>query len=103
VTDKPVPIDLTPFADMVADSREFVRLWARSDGAVTCFVNPVPIGADPAGFGIAMVDCVRHGAEAYARALNIPPEDALARIWEGFDAERTHPSEPPPLPPVLEI
>ena len=70
MTDKPIPIDLVPFAGMIEGAREFLRVWAKPDGPVTCFMNPVPIGADPAGYGIALVDCVRHGANAYARALN---------------------------------
>ena len=85
---KPVPIDLTAHRDLLGESREFLRVWASEDGPVTCFINPVPIGADPFAFGMAMVDCVRHAAKAYARAVNISEADALARIWEGLEAER---------------
>ena len=92
---KPVPIDLVRFAGMLDDSREFLRVWARSDGPVTAFVNPVPLGADPMALGIALVDVVRHGAKAYARATGIAEADALARIWEGVDAERAAPTDQP--------
>ena len=108
MTDKPIPIDLVPFAGMIEGAREFLRVWAKPDGPVTCFMNPVPIGADPAGYGIALVDCVRHGANAYARALNISYDEALARIWQGLDAERANPTDlndaaEPASPPTVEI
>ena len=66
---KPVPINLDRFAEMIGDSAEFLRVWAREDGPVTCFVNPKPVGPDPFAFGIAMVDCVRHAAKGWARAV----------------------------------
>lgn len=100
MTDKPVPIDLVPYAGMLGGSREFLRVWAKDDGPVSVFVNPRPIGPDPAALGIAMVDVARHGAMAYAKATGITEKEALARIWEGFDAERSAPDDnglPPPV------
>lgn len=85
---KPIPIDLQSYTHMIADSREFLRVWAQKDGPVTCFINPVPVGPDPAAFGIAMVDCIRHAAKTYQRATGVSEAEALARIWEGLDAER---------------
>lgn len=102
MSNKPVPIDLTQHRHLVEGSREFLRMWAREDGPVTCFINPVPVGADPFGFGIALVDAVRHGARAYAQALGIPQAEAEARIWEGFDAERNHATDTPRDPPAGE-
>ena len=93
---KPVAINLVPHAAMLDGAGEFLRLWAKPDGPVTCFVNPVQLGADPALFGMALVDAVRHGARAWARAVNVPVEEAEARIWEGLDAERGAPSDQPP-------
>ena len=95
MSDKPVPMNLDKHAALIGGAREFLRVWARDGGPVTCFVNPVPIGADPFAFGLAMVDCVRHAAKAYARAVNIDEEEALARIWEGLDAERASPTDDP--------
>ena len=100
MTDKPVPIDLVPYAEMLGGSREFLRVWATQDGPVTVFVNPRPIGADPAALGVALVDVVRHGAMTYAQATGITEKEALARIWEGLDAERDAPTDnglPPPV------
>lgn len=95
MSDKPVPMNLDRYADLIGGSAEFLRVWTKQDGPVTCFVNPVPIGPDPFAFGLAMVDCVRHAARAYARAVNIDEEAALARIWEGLDAERAAPTTDP--------
>ncbi|MEE9434257.1 MAG: DUF5076 domain-containing protein [Sphingorhabdus sp.] len=96
---KPIPIDLVPYQDMLGDSREFLRVWAQQNGPVTCFINPVPIGSDPAAFGVALVDCIRHGAKTYTRATGISEAEALKRIWEGIDAERANPTDvATPLP-----
>ena len=92
---KPVPINLVPHASLIEGAREFLRVWAKEDGPVTCFINPVPLGADPFAFGMALVDVVRHGARAYARAVGISEGEAEARIWEGLDAERAHPTDTP--------
>ena len=62
---------------------------------MTCIIEPRALGADPFLFGMAIVDAVGHGAKAYAHALGIPEEEALARIWEGLDAERTNPTDEP--------
>ncbi len=100
MTDKPIPIDLMPFAEMLGGSREFLRVWAKQDGPVSVFVNPRPIGPDPAAFGVALVDCVRHAAMAYANATDLSAKEALARIWEGLDAERSAPTDTGLPPPV---
>ena len=44
MTDKPIPIDLVPFADVLGYSREFLRVWAKQGGTLS-FVNPRPLGA----------------------------------------------------------
>lgn len=91
---RPIPIDLTRDVEMVLGAREFLRVWVGDEGPVTCFINPMPLGPDPYAFGMALVDCVRNGAKAYARAVNIPEAEAAARIWQGFDAERAMPDRP---------
>lgn len=88
MSSKPVPIDLVPFMDMIDDNKEFLRVWAKQGGPVTCFINPVPVGTDPKVYGIALVDCVRHGAKTWAKTTGMSETDALARIWEGIDSER---------------
>ena len=95
MSNKPIPIDLMPYADMVQGHKEFLRVWAKENGPVACFVNPVALAPDPATFGIAMVDCIRHAARGWAKAVGISEEQALARIWEGLDAERKNPAPMP--------
>ncbi|MFA5969350.1 MAG: DUF5076 domain-containing protein [Sphingomonas sp.] len=84
----PVPIDLAPYAQNLGGAREFLRMWATPAGANFTFINPVPVGADPAGFGAALVDAVHQAAKVYAQAVQLTEAQALARIWEGVDAER---------------
>ena len=96
----PVPLDLTRFAQEIDGAREFLRGWSRPDGRTACFVNPVPVGPDPALFGLVLVDCVTQGAKAYAQAVDITEGEALARIWEGVDTERARPSGALPVPPA---
>jgi hypothetical protein len=100
----PLALDVSEHARLLSGAQEFMRVWAATGGPVTCFIDPMPIGGDPAGFGIALVDCARHGAMAYARAVGISEEQALARIWEGFDAERHSPTDiATELPPKGEM
>ncbi|WP_254602714.1 DUF5076 domain-containing protein [Sphingomonas bacterium] len=97
---KPIPIDLTRHAHLVEGSKEFLRMWMRDDGPVTCFINPAALAPDPFAFGIALVDAVRNGARAWARAVNISEAEAEARIWEGLDAERGQATDRPRDPPA---
>ncbi len=87
-------IDVSSYG-FLAGSREFARFWSEPDGPLTCIIEPRALGADPFLFGMAMVDAVGHGAKAYAHALGISEEQALARIWEGLDAERASPTDEP--------
>jgi hypothetical protein len=102
MTDKPIPIDLVSFAETLGDSREFLRVWAKHGGTLS-FVNPRPLGADPALFGIAMVDVIRNAASTYAKAIGVPEDQALERIWMGLDAERGTPTEDDALPPAVVV
>ena len=68
-------------------------MWkAGGSGGVLCFIQPHALAPDPFVFGMAVVDAVRHAARAWAQAVNVSEEDALARIYEGFDAEREKPT-----------
>ena len=99
MTDKPIPIDLVPFAETLGGSREFLRAWSKEGGSQSFYISPHGLGADPFLFGMAVCDCIEHAARAWARALGIAETEALARIWEGFDAERAAPTNdlPPPI------
>jgi Domain of unknown function (DUF5076) len=99
VSKKPVPIDLTPHAAMLGNAREFLRMWATPNGPVNCFINPVPVGTDPAAFGVALVDSIRLAAKTWSRATGIAEKDALERIWKGLDSERANPTDTVTLSP----
>ena len=86
-------MDLAGCESLLDGSREFLRMWAEPNGPVTCLIDTQPIGADPFALGIALVDCVRHGAKAYAHATGITEAEAEVRIWEGLDAERASPTD----------
>src|SRR3954465_681048 len=88
-------LDLSGLEPLLDGASEFLRMWNRPGGPVTCVIDPVPVGADPFGFGLALMDCVGHGANAYAQVLGISAEEAIARILEGFDAERENPTDTP--------
>ena len=90
----PGEIDVGSF-DFLKGSTEFARLWHGEGDGLVAIIEPRGIGADPAIFGMAMVDTIRHGAKAYAHAVGISEEDALERIWAGFDAERDNPTDTP--------
>jgi hypothetical protein len=70
-------------------------MWVDAEGPVTCLINPQPIGSDAFVFGIALADCVRHGAKAFSKATGILESEAEARIWAGLDAERSSPTDQP--------
>jgi hypothetical protein len=91
---RPGEIDVSAF-EFLDGAAEFARLWAEPQGPMTCIIEPRALGPDPFLFGMALVDAVGHGAKAYAHALGIPEEQALARIWEGLDAERASPTDEP--------
>ncbi|MFN2099551.1 DUF5076 domain-containing protein [Altererythrobacter sp. MF3-039] len=87
-------IDVSSF-DFLANASEFARLWNEEGEGLTAIIEPRGLAPDPFVFGMAMVDTIRHAAKAYAHAVQIPEEDALARIWEGFEAERDNPTDTP--------
>lgn len=91
---QPGEIDVSSF-DFLRNANEFARLWNEEGAGLTAIIEPRGLGADPFLFGMAMVDTIRHAAIAYSQAVNISEEDALARILEGFDAERNNPTDTP--------
>ncbi|MGN6820052.1 MAG: DUF5076 domain-containing protein [Sphingomonas sp.] len=102
MTDKPIPIDLVPFADVLGGGREFLRAWTKGDNTLS-FVNPRPIGPDPAMFGLALVDIARDAAASYAKAIGIAEQEALERIWKGMDLERGAAPDDNALPPPVVV
>ena len=50
---------------------------------------------DPAAWGIALVDLVRHLSAGYAQKQGADSGDVAARIREAFDVEWSHPTDGP--------
>lgn len=77
------------------EEADFLRMTAANAERIICIVNPHALAADPAVFGIALADAVRHGAKAWSQAVGCSEEEALERIWWGLDAERSSPTDDP--------
>ena len=88
------PLDLSAIEHQLGDASEFMRMWSRGGGAF-CIIEPQNLGADPAMFGIAMADAIRHGAKAWANAVQVSEEHALERVMQGFNAEMKSPTDTP--------
>jgi Domain of unknown function (DUF5076) len=70
---------------------ELVRVWASNKKQhVTLASEAWP---DPAAWGIMLVDLARHVAQAFQQRTGSDPQQTLARIRQGFDAEWDSPTE----------
>ena len=87
-------LDLSSIADRLTSHKEFLRMWSGQQGAQAfCIIEPQNLGADPALFGMAVVDALRHAAQAWAQAVQVSPDHAFQRIMEGFNAELASPTD----------
>ncbi|GAB7549688.1 DUF5076 domain-containing protein [Cupriavidus sp. 8B] len=70
---------------------ELLRLWA-AEGAqhVSIATN---VWKDPAAWGIALADLMKHIARSYEAQGDQTYEAALHRIRQGFDAEWANPTD----------
>ncbi|MFC7537953.1 DUF5076 domain-containing protein [Sphingomonas sp. GCM10030256] len=80
-------INVASQREALADSTEIARLWVEDGGPGTFFINAHKM-PEPEMFGMMMADAIRHGARAYAHALEISEAEAEAMIWQGLDEER---------------
>jgi hypothetical protein len=71
---------------------EFLRALTVPNGPTTYIIDPSTLAPDPFAFGMALVDCVRHGARVWADATGVDEMTVGKRIWEGLDAERARPT-----------
>jgi hypothetical protein len=78
-----MPVPPKPTAPSAAV--EIARVWA-ADGELHVALD-ARAWADPAAWGIMLVDLARHVARAYEQAGGMSQAQALARLREGFDAE----------------
>ena len=82
-------------AAAVTDPRsvELIRVWAA--GGKQHVSIATALWADPAAWGLALVDLAKHIAIAYAQTTHISEREALTRIRAGFDAEWSDPTDSP--------
>jgi hypothetical protein len=84
----PVP----PAALSDAKSRELVRVWAAAGKQHVSLATG--LWADPAAWGIMLVDLARHVARAYEQSQGLAQDVALARIRAGLEAEWSTDTDP---------
>lgn len=97
MSDPAKAMDLKDFTDVLSDAGEFLRAWKTPEGMTVSFVDPRPVGADPALFGIALLDVIEAAARTYARAVQISEDEAFARIWAGIESQRDAPGAATPV------
>ena len=73
-------------------SAEILRMWVRKDWS-RLQVSLTTHHHDPAVWGIALADAMRHVAKAYALNGKLAENDALVRIKQTFDAEWGAPTD----------
>lgn len=78
---------------MDSQSKELARIWAA--GGKLHVSLATDMWDDPAAWGIMLVDIARHVSRAYKQTKGPDPEDVLARIRAGFDAEWTAETDKP--------
>jgi hypothetical protein len=75
------------------EASELVRIW--SSGGDQYVTLRVGVWADPAAWGLLLVDLAKHIANAYAQDQGLQPASVLNRIREGFEAEWSSPTDTP--------
>ena len=67
------------------DSQEILRVWIAENRNV--FIAYPGAFADPAAWGLLLVDLARHVAQGYSKDGKGDVDAMLVRIKQGFDAE----------------
>lgn len=86
-------LPIPPAAKFHASSRELARVWA-ADGEQHVSLE-VGLWADPAAWGMLLVDLAKHVANAYEQTQGRDASEVLARIREAFEAEWQTPTDSP--------
>lgn len=73
---------------------EMARVWAVAGGGqyVSLSTNVI---ADPASWGILLVNLAKHVANAYQQTKGIDADQTLTRLKAAFDAEWASPTDKP--------
>src|SRR5262249_24694111 len=83
----PVP----PSCQMSERASEVLRVWINQDNNMD--VSLWTAFADPAAWGILLVDIARHVGRAYESDGTHSQSEALERVWEGLNAEWGNPTD----------
>ncbi len=83
-------LNTPPVADSNPDSFEVLRVWAAPGTSQQLTINTC--WDDPAAWGLLLADIARHAARAYEHQ-GLDRAEVLDRILEGFDAERSLPTD----------
>ena len=78
-------LPIPPKASGSPDARELARVWAAAGAQHVSLATG--LWEDPAGWGLMLVDLMKHVANAYHQSSGQDQVEILARIKEGFDAE----------------
>ena len=76
------------------DAIEVLRVWTTQRWSAIQFALETG-HIDPAAWGILLADVARHAAKAYALNTVCSENDALRRIYQAFEAERSAPTDVP--------
>jgi hypothetical protein len=85
-------LPIPPAALTDAKARELVRVWAATGKQHVSLATG--LWADPAAWGIMLVDLARHAARAYEQSQGLSRDAALARIRAGLEAEWSTDTDP---------
>jgi hypothetical protein len=89
------PNELPPPPNVVsiAEAREAIRLWVVGDG--TQVILSPHVWPEPAYWGLALADVVRHVARAYQQSVGLDPDESANAIVDMFLAEFNNPTDEP--------
>ena len=73
---------------------ELARIWAVAGGGQHVSLTTSAI-ADPAAWGILLVNLAKHVASAYQQTKGLEAHETLNRIKSAFDSEWTNPTDKP--------
>jgi len=73
---------------------ELARLWGVAGGGQYVSLTTAVI-ADPAAWGILLVNLAKHAANAYQQTKGLDANQTLVRIKAAFDAEWANPTDKP--------
>lgn len=98
-TQHPKQLPIPPKAAADEKAIELLRVWA--SGGKQHVTLATKLWAEPANWGLMLVDLAKHIANAYEQTEGRDRSQVLARIHEGFEAEWTAPTDTPSGGPML--